>query len=155
MQVKIESLAAQPLFALRVQGPFAQSLGPGFERLMAWSTRHGLQGQWMALYYDNPREVAPEALRADVALTTATTALPSDGEASGIRWDTLVGGLYALAQVRVIDNDFATPWVALFDQALPASGYRPDGGPCFERYLSDGRASGEWLLELGVPVRKS
>ncbi|MEG2829760.1 MAG: DNA gyrase inhibitor, partial [Edwardsiella sp. (in: enterobacteria)] len=54
MQVKIVSLAAQPLFALRVQGPFAQSLGPGFERLMAWSTRHSLQGQWMALYYDNP-----------------------------------------------------------------------------------------------------
>ncbi|ARD40715.1 DNA gyrase inhibitor [Edwardsiella ictaluri] len=155
MQVRIVSLAAQPLFVLRVQGPFAQSLGPGFERLMAWSARHGLRGQWMALYYDNPREVAPDALRADVALTTASVTLLSDGEAYGIRRGALAGGLYALAQVRVTDNDFATPWIALFDQALPACGYRPDGGPCFERYLSDGRGSGEWLLELGVPVRKN
>lgn len=156
MQMQIVNLAAQPLFALRVCGPFEQTLAAGFEDLMAWAARHGLRGVWLALYYDNPREVAPDALRADVALaTTAQVALPEDGGAPGVRRDTLAGGEYALVQVQVTDNDFATPWIALFDRVLPASGYRPAGGPCFERYLNDGRESGVWLLELGVPVTKA
>ncbi|WP_370550308.1 hypothetical protein NMD65_11560 [Edwardsiella tarda] len=31
----------------------------------------------------------------------------------------------------------------------------PERGPCFERYLNDGRLTGEWQLELGVPVVKA
>lgn len=155
MTLQIEMLAARPLFALRLVGPLEHTLPEGFTRLMAWAERHHLSGEWMAIYYDNPQQVAPEALRVDVALAAAPDVpLPADADDAGVRRLTLAAGQYALAAVQVTQHDFATPWMALFAEQLPASGYRPSGGGCFERYLNDGRLTGEWQLELGVPVVK-
>lgn len=149
MQVEIVERDAQTLAYLRLTGPYAEVMPAGFQRLGAWAAAHQLGGgDWLALYYDDPDNTPPAALCSDVAVSVPAGTAVSDG----IALQTLPAGLYACYRCQVIDNDFATPWYALYRDWLPNSGYQTAEGPCFEHYLNDG-ANGVWELNLYVAVK--
>ena len=151
MDVKIIQRAEQRVAYLRVIGPYEQSLPPGFQHMMQWSETRGLEaGDWMALYWDDPNVTPPEQLKADVALS-----VPDDTEVDGdVQLQTIPAGDYAMYACRVENNDFATPWLALFKQWLPQSAFQLWDGPCFEQYLNNGNQDGYWDLLLFIPLQK-
>ncbi|MCD8547087.1 MAG: AraC family transcriptional regulator [Aeromonadaceae bacterium] len=150
MDVTLVQRPSQLLAYIRVVGPYAQTMPAGFERLGRWSQERGLcDGDWLALYWDNPEQTPEEQLRADVALS-----VPDGTQVGGeVQLQSLPAGTYACYRCRVTDGDFASPWQALFSQWLPDSGYQPAEGPCFEQYLNDGRESGIWELNIFTPVK--
>jgi DNA gyrase inhibitor GyrI len=82
--------------------------------------------------------------------------LAADQTADGdIAEQTLPEGLYAICRVEIRDDEFAATWQAFCAGWLPSSGYRPAGGPSFERYLESRyqRGDGRWLLELCIPIQ--
>jgi len=150
MHVNVIERPSQLIAYLRVSGPYCDTMPAGFARLEQWATANGHgDGDWLALYWDNPETTPVEQLRADVAVSVA-----AGTEVSGdVQLQTIPAGLYASYRCRVENGDFAAPWNALFAEWLPQSGYQPAEGPCFEHYLNDGRASGIWELVIYTPVR--
>jgi DNA gyrase inhibitor len=150
MDVQIITRDAQQVAYIRVSGPYDETMPDGFNRLMAWAEpRQLLAGDWLALYWNNPEITPPQDLRADVALS-----VPVGTEVSGeVQLQTVPQGLYACYRCRVENDDFATPWNALFRDWLPQSGYQPAAGPCFEQYLNNGRQDGYWDLLIHTPVQ--
>lgn len=154
MELKIETRAARTFAGIRKVGPLENTVHEGFNELMQWAVRHAItEGDWIAVYYDNPHEVPPEKMRVDTVLTVADDfILPPDS--AGLRLDQLAGGLYAVVRAHVTDGDFGKPWIAFFNDVLPGSGYAPNGEPCYEMYLNDGTESGVWDFDMCVPVMK-
>jgi DNA gyrase inhibitor len=155
MDVRVEQKSAEKVVGLRVTGPYAQSIPPGGQRLMAWHKQHALPpGKWLVLYWDDPAEVAPQRLRADVVFTVADDfTLPAGSEGMSIQ--TLPAGEYAIYHVRITDGDFETAWGNFYQKALPASGYQPIDGVCYEHYLNDGEADGYFDVEIYQTVKKA
>ncbi len=150
MDVHVIDQEAKTLASIRVIGPYAETMPGGFERLMQWAApRNLLAGDWLALYWDNLHVTPADQLRADVALSVPL-GTPVAGE---VALQTLPAGLYASHRCRVENDDFATPWNALFSEWLPNSGYQLAEGPCFEQYLNNGREAGDWDLLICIPVR--
>lgn len=79
MSVRIIDKAAEKVVGVRVVGPYPQTIPQGSQQLLAWRQRHGVPfGKWLVLYWDDPAEVAPEKLRADVVISVADDfALPA------------------------------------------------------------------------------
>lgn len=155
MELKIETRAVRTFAGIRKVGLLEKVVGEGFDQLMQWVDRHNItSGDWIAVYYDNPHEVAPDQMRVDTVLTvSADFVLPPDSE--GMRIDTIAGGLYAVVRAHITDGDFGAPWMAFFNEVLPGSGYVPTGEPCYEEYLNDGTQSGVWDFDMCVPVKKA
>ncbi len=150
MNVQIVTREARTLAYIRVIGPYETALPSGFDQLCRWAEQQGkLDGEWYALYWDNPELTAPEALTTDVAITVAED-YPGD-ELVAIQ--TLPAGRYACYSCRIEDDDFATPWIQFFKQWLPQSGEVLGEGACFEQYLNDGHKDGYWDMRLFIPLR--
>ncbi|WP_285142564.1 GyrI-like domain-containing protein, partial [Serratia ureilytica] len=82
MSVRIIDKAAEKVVGVRVVGPYPQTIPQGSQQLLAWRQRHDVPfGKWLVLYWDDPAEVAPEKLRADVVMSVADDfALPTGSE---------------------------------------------------------------------------
>lgn len=128
MSVRIIDKAAEKVVGVRVVGPYPQTIPQGSQQLLAWRQRHGVPfGKWLVLYWDDPAEVAPENLRADVVMSVADDfALPAESE--GVTVQTLPAGQYAVYRVRISDGDFERVWGEFYQKLLPASGYQPVEG---------------------------
>lgn len=147
MDVKIIQRAAQQVAYLRVIGPYSDVIGPGFERLMAWSAGQQLQGEWLALYWDNPDITPPDELKTDVAISVPQ-GIKVDGD---VQLQMIPAGEYAVRHCRVENDDFETPWRAFFAD-LAHSDYQFGTGACFERYFNNGKNDGYWDIEMVIPV---
>ncbi|AEF46201.1 transcription activator effector binding protein [Serratia sp. AS12] len=155
MAIRIEDRAAEQVVGLRVVGPYPQTIPLGLERLMAWRQQQDVEpGKWLVLYWDDPAEVAPERLRADVVFTVASDfTLPTPGS-EGFALQTLPAGLYGIYHVRITDGDFERAWSDFYQKELPASGYQPTEGVCYEHYLNDCEADGYFDLDIYQSVKK-
>ena len=150
MDVQIIDREPQLVAYIRVIGPYNETMPDGFNRLMAWAEpRNLLAGDWLALYWDNPEITPPSELKADVALSVPA-GTPVEGE---VQLQTVPAGTYACYRCRVENDDFASPWNALFRDWLPSSGYQAAEGPCFEQYLNDGHRDGYWDLLIQTPIK--
>lgn len=145
--IEIAERPSQEIAYIRVVGPYAEVIGPGFERLMAWSEANDIQGSWYALYWDNPDITLPEALKTDVAVTISNAAQVS-GE---VQRQQMPAGLYAVRRCRVQNDDFETPWRAFFAD-LSESAYQFGHGACAEQYFNNGKVDGFWDIEMIIPV---
>lgn len=153
MHVDICVLPAHRVAAVRLEGPWQETAPEGFAQLGEWVNRHGISGDWLALYYDNPEIVPAEKLRIDTGITVPQDfVLPADSHAVALQ--TVPGGTYGVARVTVSDGDFSAPWLAFFDRWLPESGYQRAEGPCYDHYLNDGSVSGVWEFLICVPLIK-
>lgn len=154
MNVEIQQREASKIAGFHLVGPWEVTAPEGFAKLVAWTTKHQLIGPWMAVYHGNPQVVPAQQLEIQTVIGVPTDfELPQESE--GVSLDELAAGTYARALVHVSDGDFAKPWIALFSEWLPDSGYMLAEGPCFDNYLNDGSQSGEWDIELYLPVNKA
>ncbi|MTD26373.1 DNA gyrase inhibitor SbmC [Erwinia sorbitola] len=153
MQVEISTLEARQVAAVRLVGPWHETAPRGFARLGEWVCQHQLNGDWLALYYDNPDIVPAEQLRIDTG-TTVPSGFVLPPESDDIELRAVPGGTYGVAKVTVSDGNFAKPWLEFYDEWLPTSGYQRAEGLCFDRYLNDGSQSGIWEFCICVPLIK-
>ena len=149
MNIEILQRDARQIAYIRVTGPYEQALPAGFDRLCHWAKAHQkMEGEWYALYWDNPELTAPEALTTYVAIS-----VPDDHVADDVvAIQTLPAGRYACCSCHIENDDFATPWQRFFKEWLPQSGEALGQGPCFEQYLNDGHKDGYWDLRLFIPL---
>ena len=128
-----------------------------FGRIRRWAGPRGLlllsTARLLSIHHDNPEMGITEAgkLRLDVAVTVpAGIAVEGD-----ICKQTLAGGTYACARVRINDWQYMEIWDSLMSGWLPGSGYQPDDRPCFEIHLDDPRTDPVGLhdVELCLAVK--
>jgi AraC family transcriptional regulator len=157
LNVDVKTLPAMHVAYLRHVGPFQDN--PGlfeglFRRICTWAGSRGLLGpetQYLSVYHDNPEVTEPQKLRLDVAVTVPVET-PADGE---VGRQTLPGGLYAVARVRIRQDQYGQAWDELMGGWFPSSGYEPDDRPCFEISLNDPGRDPEGMHEVALcePVK--
>lgn len=154
MDVKIQQVPARHLAAIRHTGPYHE-IGGAFQRLGAWAGSRGYfkpGAEMLGVYYDNPREVAPESLRS-AACITAPADFAGDEDA-GITTLDLAAGNCAVGVFKGPYQRLPEVYTWLFDSWMPTAGCGPVVGPCFEVYLNDPTqvAPDECLTAIYLPV---
>lgn len=150
MTIRLEVAEPMEVLCLRVVGPYAEHIPQGFKRLHSWLDKQDvIVEKWLAFYWDDPCETPPDALRADVAVTSPQwdRIVPDSDD---LRKETIPGGLYAVLHTLVENGEFAKAWNELY-KSIEESGHAPARGVCFERYLCDGR-NGNWDVEIWQSV---
>lgn len=152
MDYEIKQVQQRKIAGFHMVGPWEQTVKQGFEQLMKWVDGQQIPAQeWLAVYYDNPDEVPAEKLRCDTVVSVADDfVIPPNSE--GVMLAEVAGGLYAVAQARVIDHDFATPWYQFFDSVLKDENHQWAPRPCFEIYHNNGAEEGYWDIEMFIAV---
>ncbi|MCW6033924.1 GyrI-like domain-containing protein [Pantoea sp. JK] len=146
MKASIVERNPQSWLGYHLQGPWQETVPRGFNQLKSWVSEHKVEGEWLAIYYGNPQE-----LRVETVITAPEEVIPAAGD--DIEKGLLPGGRYFHARVEVLNNDFFSAWRSLFDSLNAQGGWQVDNRPCFEHYLSDGSDSGDWLVDMYIPVR--
>lgn len=150
MGVRLEVAEPMEVLCLRVVGPYAQVIPQGFNRLLSWLQQEDIAfDKSLAFYWDDPAETDPDALRADVAVTSPLLhQIAPDHD--DMRKEIIPGGLYAVSHTLVENGEFARAWAELY-AAIDEMGHVPARGVCYERYLCDGR-NGSWDIEIWQSV---
>ncbi|MBP1130957.1 MULTISPECIES: DNA gyrase inhibitor SbmC [Serratia] len=155
MTLRIEDKRAEKVAGVRVVGPYPETVPQGVKQLVAWQRQHGVPiGKWLVLYWDDPSVVAPEQLRADVVFTVPDDFVLPTPIHDGFALQTLPAGLYGIYHVQITDGDFGKAWADFYQRELPASGYKPTAGVCYEHYLNDCEADGYFDLDIYQTVQK-
>lgn len=154
MQYTIEQVNTRTVAGFHMVGPWEETVKQGFEQLMMWVDGQSIPAQdWLAVYFDNPDEVPPEKLRCNTVVSVADDfTLPANSE--GVILTHIDGGDYAVANARVLNHDFSTPWLQFFEALMKDSHYHIAPKPCFERYLNNGNQDGYWDIQMYVAVAR-
>lgn len=151
--VEIRPEPARRLAAMSHTGPYHE-IGRAFEKLSAVMAARGLfaqSGFMVAVYYDDPATVAPDALHSHAAFEVlgdavlapplGTVLLP-EGRAAVLTYTGPYAGLPAA-------------WNQLYGDWLAASGETPADVPAFEVYLNSpmGTAPEALVTEIHLPLR--
>lgn len=155
MDYNVKSVGKKKIAGFHLVGPWEQTVKQGFEQLMMWVESSKVPAQeWVAVYYDNPEEVPAEKLRCDTAVTVAEGyQLPEESE--GVMMTEIAGGEYAVARVRVENDDFATPWHQFIESLMQSKEHQIRMAPCFEVYLNNGCQDGYWDVDIYIAVEPS
>ncbi|EOC1306159.1 DNA gyrase inhibitor SbmC [Cronobacter dublinensis] len=155
MDYTIEHVVTRKVAGFHLVGPWEKTVPQGFEQLVMWVDNFHIQPKaWIAVYYDNPQQVAPEKLRADTVVEVpADFTVPENSV--GVVLTDLPGGQYAVARARVENNDFGAPWLTFFTRLHQDVRYQMAARPCFEIYLNDGKKDGYWDIDMYIPVQTS
>ncbi|MBT8395739.1 MAG: AraC family transcriptional regulator [Gemmatimonadetes bacterium] len=158
MDVRVEDLPEVTIAYIRHIGPYAgdSELFKGlFGKLFAWAGPRQLirptESQIVSIYHDDPEVTDPENLRTSVGLS-----VPEDTDVSGeIGKLTMPGGTYAQAKFELLPHQYEAAWKAVYGEWLPQSGYQPEDGPPFERYLNnpEEHPEGKHIVEICLPVK--
>ena len=136
-------------------GPYPE-IGKAIEKIFQWAGPKGLiqlpKTQALAVYHDDPHEVAPERLRSDACLT-----VPEETQVDGdVRTMRIPGGRFAVAHVEIDASEYGEAWDKLVGEWMPANGCEPDESRmCYELYLNDSKQHPEskHIVDLCEPVR--
>lgn len=152
--VVIRNLPTLRLTGFDHRGPYT-GIKPSFDRLVVWAEERGLLGpqtRCFGLYYDNPRRVPPEDLRAFVGLLLD----PSAVAGGGARSVEVPGGRCGVFVHKGPYTGLEASYLWFYDSWIPASGETPDPArPCCEEYLNDPGSlpPEEWLTQIAAPLR--
>lgn len=130
---------------------FGQLLGV----LSRWAAPRGLigrpGGKLLAVYHDDPDITEEDRQRFSLCMTIPE-GTPVDGEVGTM---VIPAGTYAVGRVEIDGDQYAEAWNVLMGVWLPASGYEPADGVCFEDYLNDPAAHPErkHIVDICIPVR--
>lgn len=152
MTFKVERVGARNVAGFHWVGPWDETVPNGFEQLSQWVKKHHLQGEWLAVYHDDPDVVPAEQLRCDTVIAVPDDFILPAGSDESVRLMTIAEDLYAIGQATIENDAFFEAWEDLFDQVEADGRYSLTGKPCYERYLNDGSLSGIWELEMLIPV---
>ncbi|AJZ90142.1 DNA gyrase inhibitor [Klebsiella michiganensis] len=153
MTFKVQHVPARKVAGFHLVGPWETTVPQGFGQLAMWAKTHGLNGDWLAVYYDDPDVVPAAKLRVDTVLGVPEEfKLPENSE--GVIVTAIEADTYAIGHAIVKNEAFQEAWETFFDQVEADGGYRLTGKPCYEIYLNDGSASGVWEIDMYIPVAK-
>jgi AraC family transcriptional regulator len=151
MPVVIQDRAPTRIAYLPHRGPYNQ-IGAAFKRLYAWAIPRGLarDGLGVAVFLDDVRAVAPEALRSEAGLTVGPKVTGDDEVA--VR--ELPGGRHAMLLFAGPYPGLSAAWSELSGW-LAASSEKAADAPGFEIYLNDpyDTAPEDLLTELYRPLK--
>jgi AraC family transcriptional regulator len=151
--VDILNFPARPLLAIAHQGPYPE-VGRAFEKLSAVIGTRDLFGQvvqMVAVYYDDPSETDPKALRSHAAFEVSGP-LAADPPLEAL---TLPAGRHAVLHFKGPYAGLPAAYDQLYGTWLPASGEVPSDHPSFEIYLNSpmDTAPEDLLTEICVPLK--
>jgi len=151
MAFKVQQEKARRIAGFHLVGPWEQTVTQGFQQLLLWATAHELEGEWLAVYYDDPDITPAEELRCTTALSVSDDFVLPEGS-EGMVMTEIAAGSYAVGLARIENDAYFQAWERLFDELEADSSLTLTGKPCFERYLNDGTQTGVWDIEMYVPV---
>ncbi|MDX3905849.1 MAG: AraC family transcriptional regulator [Pigmentiphaga sp.] len=137
--VKIESFPGLSLAALPHVGDYLQ-VGATFDRLFMLAANRGLlrgQQRCFGVYYDDPKQVQLQELRADAGIEVSAAAALADPLH---RVDLRAGRCAVLEHIGPY-SELETAYEWLFGGWLPRSGEQPADFPVFEEYLDDPKST--------------
>jgi AraC family transcriptional regulator len=153
-KVEVREAPALTVAYVRHVGPF-QEMGRAFGTLMRWAGPRGLlrfpETKSLGIYHDDPEITETGKLCSDACIT-----VPPDTKVEGEIGKMIVpGGLFAVAQAEISQDEFGEAWNALMRDWLPGSGYQPDDRMCYELYLNDPKThpQGKFVIEIHEPIR--
>jgi AraC family transcriptional regulator len=153
MEVEFTTEPARRLGAVRHVGPYNQ-IGRAFAQLGhtlgPWMPELAERGAMMALYHDDPRQVPPEALRADAAMVVPDDFVLPEGLVE-LR---LPAGRYASTVHVGPYEHLGAVWQRFMGEWLPASGHTAAASPTLETYLNNPETTlkAEWRTRLSIPL---
>lgn len=152
MTVSIQEQSARRLVCLAHQGPYPM-IGRTFGEIVRWAQESDAPvGASIALYYDDPCEVAPEALRSDAAYEVPGNFEPNDPR---LTVKELPAGTYAIGTYIGPYEGLPKAWDDFMSSALTDEYEMAEGG-CYEEYIDDCNVVPVDQLRtlIGVRVRK-
>ncbi len=156
-QPRIEDLPELEVAYVRHIGPYKadpQLFSRLIGQLMRWAGPRGLLGRGsplMVFYHDHPDLTEERNLRISVAIEVPAET-PVDGEIGKM---TVPAGRWGVVRFELLPDEYQQAWDWVMGEWLPASGYQPDDGPCFERYLNDPAThpEGRSIVDICLPVK--
>lgn len=150
--VRIEQFLPRRVAFLRHGGPYL-SVGPTFQKLMAWAGSRGLLGPHalvLGICHDDPEVTPPEKIRFDCCVTVADN-VAAEGEV-GIQ--TIGGDEYAVVTHRGPYEGLGATYRWLYGTWLPTSGREPRHAPPFEVYRNNpmNARPEDLLTDIYVPL---
>lgn len=152
--IEKRTIEPQELVGMDHKGPHHE-IGQTFDRLFGWaSTTDGMitsETKGIAIFFDDPREKAPEDL-------TSLAAIPlpaGQAAAEGTRTYTLPGGPHAIARHVGPFTELHRTYTELFRDWLPASGESRNGAPLFEINMNDPKttAPSDLITDIYLPLK--
>jgi len=153
--VEVKELPVMTVAYIRHIGPYKgdtrlfESL---WGKLCDWAGAKGLMQQpdlkFLAVYHDDPENTKEDKQRVSVCMTVPLNT-KVDGEFGKME---IEGGKYVVARFELAADEFVKAWDWVFSQWFPASGYKPDDGPCFELYPEEPK-DGKFIVDICVPVK--
>lgn len=154
-EVKVNTLEEMTVAYVRYIGPYAgnEKLFEGlFGKIYAWTASRGLvkeDSKSVVIYHDDPAITDPANLRTSVGFI-----VPPDTETGGeIGKLTIPEGKYAMGRFVVNGKEFGDAWQYMCGVWLPASGYQPEEGYCFEMYGDCSQTPGIFDATICIPVK--
>lgn len=126
-----------------------------FQRLIQWASARDLLHcpgtNFFTIFRDDLNLTDFSKFQADVCISLDKV-VKSEGE---IGVSTIKAGKYAVATFEIDSEEFEQAWDLVFRDWLPQSGFQPDDGFCFERYLNDANQhpQGKHAIEVCIPVK--
>ena len=137
MNATIEKLDPMTLVGLRHVGHY-HFIGPKFNQLMVWVNQHQIPtGMGVAIYYDNPDEVAGQDLRSDACMIVPADFILPDSEGLDIRIVHIAGGEYATVTHMGSYDGIGDSWARFMGHAMPKLGRDFGNEPPFEIYRNN------------------
>jgi AraC family transcriptional regulator len=137
-QVEIVDFECLPLVGYQHKGDYME-IGSTFEKLFVYAASHDLlsdQTRSIGLYYDDPKSVITNQLRAMACITLSQGVSLSDGDSLPESTE-IPAGRCATLVFKGSYAELEKPYDWLFGHWLPQSGYEAADFPCFEEYLND------------------
>jgi len=160
-EAKVVNRSETTVAYIRHIGPYAgdAKLFEGlYARLYQWAKPRGLVDMEhpekcaeIIIYHDDPSVTEPEKLRVSAGIV-----VPADTEVSGeVGKLTIPPGDYVEARFIIGPEDFGEAWGWVCGTWLPASGYQPGDGMCFEQYAhgSGAEKEGKFDVTICLPVK--
>lgn len=152
--VEVRELPKMTVAYVRYTGPYKgnNTLFEGlWNRLFTWAGPRGLVQQpdmkTLVIYHDDPNITSEDKLRLSVCIT-----VPPDTKVDGdIGKMEVEQGKYVVARFNIRVTEFQQAWDWVYGKWLPASGYQPADGPCFEMYPEPMKAD-KFTVDICVPV---
>ncbi|MFL0797039.1 MAG: AraC family transcriptional regulator [Cellvibrionaceae bacterium] len=132
--VEVHDFDGQALVGVEHQGDY-MGIGESFEKLFMFAGSQGMVNEKtrsFGLYYDDPKTVPVNDLRAIAGLTGSLMK-----PAEGFQNTEIPKGKCASVLFKGSYAELEKPYDYLFGQWLPESGYEPADFPAFEEYLND------------------
>ncbi|MDP5274255.1 AraC family transcriptional regulator [Chengkuizengella axinellae] len=125
-------------------------------RLITWASAKGIVNhggiKLLTIYHDNHEITNEDRLRTSVCM-----AVPKDTTVDGeFGKMSIPAGKYAIGHFSINNGEqHGHAWRYLYGEWLPNSGYQPDDGASFEKYLNDPNTHPEkkHLIDIYLPVK--